>query len=155
MADAGGLGNFTPGGAMLIEKTTLIQFDEVADRARILNVFKGRRQKDLLKALDLMVAGDFLALARAVAVMPEELLEYMAIPMQEIIVGVVNQKIGEKAYAEGGRLKTTAKERELMSMRGTPTGQNAVMYPRFVAVDSAPAPAEVPVSVVTPDAAAA
>lgn len=140
---------------MLIEKITLIQFDEIAERARILSVFKGRQQKNLLNALDLMVAGEFVALARAVVAMPEGILEFMAMPMQDIIVGVVNQKMGEKGYAEGGRFKYSAKEQELMSMRGVPTGQNAVMYPRFVTVDSVPAPAAVSLAIVTPDAAAA
>lgn len=140
---------------MLIEKTTLIQFDEVTERARILNAFKGRRQKDLLKALDLMIAGDFVALARAVVAMPEGILEYRAMPMQEIISDVVGQKMSEKAYAEGGRLKASAKDLALMSMRGIPTGKDAVMYPRFVTVDGAPAPAEPPTDITAPAAAAA
>jgi hypothetical protein len=126
---------------MFIEKTTLIQFDEIGERARIMSVFKGREQKNLLKALDLMLSGDFVALARAVVEMPEGIIEFMAMPVQDIIQDVVQQKMCEKGYAEGGRFKASAKELELLRMRGIPIGPEAAMYPRFRALDGAPPPA--------------
>lgn len=119
---------------MLIEKTTLSQFDEVAERARIMNVFKGERQKALLDVLDLMESGDFIAMARAVVHMKESLLEFMAIPIQGIITDVVEQRMSELAYADGERTKLTAREQELHSMRGLPFGPHAVKYPYFKAL---------------------
>ena len=127
---------------MLIEKTTLIAFDEVAERKRILSVFMGQRQQHLLTALDLMVAGDFVALARAVVrTMPDDIIQYMAIPMQDVINGVIEQKVSETEYAEGTGVAVTVKQRELMGMRGIPLGKESTLYPRFSAFTPAPAAA--------------
>lgn len=126
---------------MLIEKTTLIQFDEVAERARITSVFKGEKQKALLDVLDLMESGDFLAMARAVVHMQESLLEFMAIPIQNIVTEVVDQRLSEMAYADGTRTELTAREQELYRMRGLPFCPRAVKYPYFKALtDKLPVP---------------
>lgn len=68
-----------------IEKTSLIAFDDVAERARITSVFKGADRVALLGLLDAVVAGDWDVLVSRAQALTRDQQEYMAEPVHEIV----------------------------------------------------------------------
>jgi hypothetical protein len=114
---------------MLIEKTTLIQFDDVADRARILKNFEGEQQAALLAVLELMVSGDFLAMARAVVELKPGVPQFLAMPIYDIATELIDRQVLVNRYADG--FKVRGAQACLMRMRGIPIGPESAFYPKF------------------------
>jgi hypothetical protein len=129
---------------MLIEKTTVIEFDISADRARIMKNFSGAQKIALLAVLDLLVAGDFAAMARAVAEMEPGFADYLSMPVYEVARDILERDVQAKGYAEGYRVSKADAKR--MLMRGIPVSPESAAYPKFgvmpvAVVAAAPVPA--------------
>lgn len=118
---------------MFIQKITLIEFDEVAERERIMNVFKKKQQRDMLVVLDLMVAGDFEALAHYVKALDPKLHECLAMPIVAVVKDILERELLQHAIEDGYTFKCTKRERTLMSMKGIPMGPEGAQFPRYIA----------------------
>ncbi len=119
---------------MKIEKTTLIEFDVVAERERIDSVFKGAERVALRTVVDRFELGEFEDLAREGVTWTREFAEFV----HPVILGVlrdVTLRQHQVLLASQGNFpeKHERSEREQMLLRlaGTPVGSDALSYPRF------------------------
>lgn len=128
---------------MLIEKTTLIQFDEVAERARIKRAYKGEKRDGLLAILDAFVGGDFAQMLRLAGRVDSAWLGSLAMPVVDILRDL-NGQLAEQAALKGGA-KASSAEKKLWAMRGIAFGPEAAAYPKFaVLVGEESTPTTVP-----------
>lgn len=135
---------------ILIEKTTMIQFDEVAERERIETAFKGKSKagirKDLLAILDAFVAGDLARCYKLVLLKDRHWLEYLNETIYDVIDGV-HEQFGRQVKAVEIKNKVAAGEREpLPDPIPFGYGFEGVAYPKFqvLAEGRPPAQATVP-----------
>lgn len=135
---------------ILIEKTTQIQFDDVAERERINTAFKGKAKaqirKDLLAILDAFVAGDLARCYKLVLAKDRHFCEYL----DETISGVLDDvftQFAKQVKAAEIKKKVAAGEREpLPDPIPFGYGFEGVAYPKFqfLAEGQAPVQATVP-----------
>lgn len=129
---------------MLIEKVTLIQFDEVAERARIERAYKGAKAAALLAILEAFVAGDFAKMYRLAREADREWLGHLAMPVADVLNDVHSHVAGQ---SPGARSATFSRaEQKRFAQRGIPFGPEAWDYPKFFirGQDGATTPATVP-----------
>jgi len=128
---------------MLIEKTTIISFDEVAERERILTVFKAKKydavRPKLLAILDDMVAGEWKEMLIKCIELSRDEREYLAIPISNIAQDLNDRVVRMGQVERHAKLDTeTAK---MLEMSGIPTGAIRADYPKFKVLPTAAAPA--------------
>lgn len=135
---------------ILIEKTTVIQFDDVAERERIKTAFKGKSKavirKDLLAILDAFVAGDLARCYKLVLLKDRHWLEYLDETIYAVI-GDVHKQFEKQVRAVKIKNDAAAGEREpLPDPIPFGYGFEGVAYPKFqVLAEGRPtAPATVP-----------
>lgn len=129
---------------MLIEKVTLIDFDEATDRQRIMRSCKGAQLEALLAIMDAFVAGDFAKTYHLARATNSNWLGYLAIPVSDVLHEIHDQIVKKAAAARG--LKLSRADQKRLAQRGVPFGPEALNYPKFIVrLDGGePAPATVP-----------
>jgi hypothetical protein len=129
---------------MLIEKVVLIQFDEVAERARIERAYKGAKGAALLAILDAFVAGDFAKMYLLARDADGEWLGHLAMPVSEVLHDVHTHVAGQSADVRSATFSKAEQKR--FAQRGIPFGPEAWDYPKFFirGQDGATTPATVP-----------
>lgn len=129
---------------MLIERVTLIQFDEVADRARISRTCPGVKGEVLLAIMDAFIAADFAQMYRLARAADPKLLGYLAMPVSDILHEVHDRVVKQAAAARG--LKLSKVDQKKLAQRGIPFGPEALNYPKFYVnpQGDAPLPATMP-----------
>jgi hypothetical protein len=129
---------------MLIEKVTLIEFDEAAERARVERAYSGEKRTALLAILEAFVVGDFAKVFRLACATERAWLGDLAMPVTEVLHEVFSQAT-EKALATK-RERIPPAQKKLLAMRGIPTGPEGLAYPKFFVLgkDGVSTPATVP-----------
>lgn len=128
---------------MLIEKISLLEFDEVAERARINQVFKGTTRDLLLAVLDAMVAGQWEQF-RALAIgLPKDHVEYLAEPVFELARDLQEQRKRRIAYADG-YVANPATRLQMSPMTAIALGPESAHYPQFKLTDGQAPVAPIP-----------
>lgn len=128
---------------ILIEKTTMIRFDDVAERERIETAFKGKSKagirKDLLAILDAFVAGDLARCYKLILLKDRHWLEYLDETIYKVI-GDVHEQFEKQVKAVKIKNDAAAGEREPLP-ESLPFGYGfeTVAYPKFqVLADGVP-----------------
>jgi hypothetical protein len=122
---------------MFIEKTTLLEFDDVAERARINNVFKGDTRALLLAVLDAMVAGQWEEFRVLATTLPKDHLEFLAEPVFELARDLQELHKRREAYA-GGYTVGRGKRLMLSQLMGVASGPESAHFPHFKLSDGQP-----------------
>jgi hypothetical protein len=128
---------------MFIKKTTLLEFDDVAERARINQVFKGTTRGLLLAVLDAMVAGQWEQFRELAVGLPKDHVEFLAEPVFELAVELQEQRKRRAAY-EGGATIDPATRSMLSHMKGVALGPESANYPQLELSDGQPKAASAP-----------
>jgi hypothetical protein len=85
---------------MLIIKETLVQFDELAERARLDTAFNGATRNTLIKLLDQFVAGDWGGCLRILRSMSREELEYVHIDVFDMLKELSHRNLLLEAHLD-------------------------------------------------------
>lgn len=113
---------------MKIEQTTLIQFDEQRERARLMKHFSGIPQVQLLAVLDAVEAEQWSLACDVFNEMPAETAGFLHPTIRELLLDVKGQLHRKRA---GEAASSVAAFNPLADFAGLPQGGEGDDYPKF------------------------
>jgi hypothetical protein len=114
--------------------TRLVEFDEVAERARLLKNFKGGVRDTLVECLDEFVSQRFEDCQTTLVAMPKDWLEFLHPVLLDTMRAMRDRASRAHAYDAGAAARLAANLRTLTDIEGTPLGPDSVEYPKFTFV---------------------
>lgn len=116
---------------MKIEVTNLVEFDEVAERARIEKNFSGGVRETLIDLLDEFVTQRFDACMTTLVAMPKEWREFMHPVVSDTLQAMRMRDHRRAALDSDSMARIPATTRTLADIAGRPMGRDGLDYPKF------------------------
>lgn len=111
-----------------IEKILLIEFDEVRERQRLENSFKGRERKELLAILDAFIAGDWTGAMALTTGISRDMQEYLHPVVFDTLREMHATRLSAATYAA---MPAAPEFNQSIDFRGLPLGPEGALYPKF------------------------